>query len=123
MIQQAATTALVLGALVGLIVMSSAQAQPAADNNTVTVQDLYQKCRAAAVEKAFEQGVCAGYVGGVGDMLAYTGRCPAMIGATYGAMVQAFENWAPAHPRDWTKQQAEGVVAALFSAWSCGKSP
>jgi len=121
-----------IGLLVGPTVINSAQAPRPSENNFVTVQELYQECRTGATDAvnaetavsiAHNFGLCAGYIAGIGDMLAYTGRCPALNGATYGAMVQAFENWAPAHPQEWTKQQAEGVVAALSSAWSCGKSP
>lgn len=109
-----------IGTLVGLIVIGSAQAQRTADNNTVTVQDLYQECRATgAGAEAFKLGLCTGYIAGVGDM--YLASCRRVI--SYGAMVQAFENWAPAHPQDWSKPQAEGVMAALSSVWSCGKSP
>jgi hypothetical protein len=107
------------GVLVGLI-MSAAQAVPAAEDNIVTVQDLYQECRASdTVKDAFEHGLCTGYIAGVGDM--YLASCGHPI--TYGAMVQAFENWAPAHPQDWSKPQAAGVIAALSSVWPCGKSP
>jgi hypothetical protein len=107
-------------ALVGLILISSAQTQQAADNNIVTVQDLYQECRATGNAVASARNLlCAGYIAGVGDM--YLASCRQVI--PYGAMILAFMNWAPAHPQDWSKPQAEGVVAALSSVWPCGKSP
>jgi len=115
------------GALMGLIV-SAAQALPAGDSNFVTVQELYEECRATGVGSAdaaiaaARNALCGGYIAGVGDTLVHTGGCPALIGASYGAMVQAFKNWAPAHPQDWSKQQVEGVIAALSTVWSCGKS-
>jgi hypothetical protein len=106
------------GVLVGLIVLGSAQELRAADDHVVTVQELYQRCRAidaADVTRPYDVGLCDGYISGVGDM--YLTKCH--ITASYGAMAQSFMNWAPAHPQDWLKPQLYGVLAALSSVWLC----
>jgi len=41
------------------------------------------------------------------------------VGSTYGAEQQAFENWARAHPEEWTESSSVGVVVALRGTWPC----
>ena len=38
---------------------------------------------------------------------------------SYGAMVQAFVNWAEQNPRDWETNRIVGVMTALRANWPC----
>jgi hypothetical protein len=71
-----------------------------ADTPYRTVQDLYQMCKDS--EKDF---ICIGYISGVGDLMQAIGvehpdlQAFAMYGKpSYGAMEQAFKNWAEKTP-------------------------
>ena len=86
---------------------------------------------------------CLGYIKGIGDLmfangivrdhipttntmartyLGNTGGCTgdAAHGEPAGAaMIQAFANWAAAHPERWGDRAWTGVVKALAKAWPC----
>lgn len=40
----------------------------------------------------------------------------------YAARIQAFMNWARAHPEKWNLTDFEGVVLALRESWPCKNS-
>ncbi len=112
-----------------------------ADNISGTVQDLYQKCTNTSPKQLFDEASCMGYVAGIGDLLGYYGtvwsrhksnddelskarrvilRTAAICGnPTYGAMEQAFLNWAKNNPEKWNWSQAGGVASALRERWPC----
>ena len=71
-----------------------------------------------------QTALCTGYISGVGDMMAKYGKLQAagfsMCGSpSNGAMAQAFENWAKAHPEPWADPQILGVATALTVTWPC----
>jgi Rap1a immunity proteins len=92
-----------------------------------TVQGLYRQCKSQAadpLESKFQEALCATYIAGVGDTLQAQGAGGAKIFSicakpSYGAMVQAFVNWAEANPREWGKNRLFGVIAALSKNWPC----
>jgi hypothetical protein len=42
-------------------------------------------------------------------------------GATFGAMRQAFINWAEKNPREWGFSASNGAMLALQATWPCRK--
>jgi hypothetical protein len=103
-------------------------------NASDNVQKLLQECNADISSPDFFH--CAGYVGGVADMMFYNGllitkynanlntlshvaACPGNPYPTYGADIQAFRNWAQKHPEKWAEQTSVGVISALREAWPC----
>jgi hypothetical protein len=119
---------LVFGMLLALSILAPGAAR--ADN--FTVQDLLQMCNNP--EGSPHATYCLGYVGGLGDAMAGIGGALSSLtqrdanflkgvstcGATIrAAEVQAFKNWAQAHPEDWTKLAVEGVTVALRETWPC----
>lgn len=45
--------------------------------------------------------------------------CPGPESPTGAAMIQAFENWATAHPEDWANPSNVGAMLALRATWPC----
>ena len=45
--------------------------------------------------------------------------CPGPESPTGGAMIQAFENWAAAHPEEWNNPANVGAMLALRATWPC----
>jgi hypothetical protein len=88
-----------------------------------TVQGLYDLCKAR--EESSEFLSCVAYIAGASDTLRLLANSPEMIGfaicgdATYGAMVQAYKNWAEKHPEYWSKNRLSGLIVALSQAWPC----
>ena len=91
------------------------------------VQALYYMCKKTGTT---EYWICAGFVGGVADLMGLfpvgpRDREPALkafsmcASPSHGAMVQAFINWAETHPEQWDQPQVNGVVQALRSQWPC----
>jgi hypothetical protein len=105
--------------------ISSASAAPL----DMTVQGLYQQCKSEdvkTIDGQIDTVQCYSYISGVGDLLAAQGASGAKIMSicakstpSYGAMVQAFVNWAEAHPQEWGKNRLLGVVVALGRSWLC----
>jgi|CXWL01.1.fsa_nt_gi hypothetical protein len=70
---------------------------------------------------------CIGYISAVWDVLTVASaddiqvdRAFAVCGRVkYGAMVQAFVNWAEKHPERWEKPRSLGVALALGGLWPC----
>jgi hypothetical protein len=77
---------------------------------------------------------CAAYIAGVGGGMEANGialsrftprdanvlRIISACGVpTVGAGVQAFKNWAQAHPELWTLDSFTGVMKALQQTWPC----
>jgi hypothetical protein len=77
------------------------------------------------------------YAAGIGDVMSLAGQdllhssdrivreelvdlsmCP-NNGYTYGALKQAFVNWAEKHPEKWTEFADLGVIIALRETWPC----
>ena len=88
-----------------------------------SVQELYRMCQER--DGAVDAWRCTEYVAGVGDALDFSSGLPntklfAICGRpSYGAMVQAFKNWAVKHPEDWAKSRIYGVALALVQTWPC----
>lgn len=115
-------------ALISVTALSlfSATAAHSATTGNDTVQQLLNMC--TMPPSSWEGEFCVAYVMGVGDALLANG----MIGLnpepfrmcgkpSYGAMVQAFVNWAKENPREWTESRFGGVVLALAVTWPCNK--
>jgi len=77
---------------------------------------------------------CAAYISGVGGVIETNGialsrftprdanvlkTISACGDTTVGASVQAFKNWAQAHPELWTQDAPSGVMMALRQTWPC----
>jgi hypothetical protein len=92
-----------------------------------TVQDMYEACTAPPAST--DAAICTGYVSGVGDAMQFIGvkanqhselRDYAICEQpSYGAMVQAFKNWADKHPQQWGANKIVGVMLALQENWGC----
>jgi Rap1a immunity proteins len=97
-----------------------------------TTQDLLQDCRAE--NKSFCMGYLAGAAGILLDLHDHgtdtvptkqenvrlvVSACPA--GVTFGAMRQAFINWAEKHPKEWVFSASNGAKLALQETWPCRK--
>ena len=81
------------------------------------MQGLYRQCKSPD-----DVLLCEAYVAGVGDILKAYGAAGAKALSicgepSYGAMVQAFVNWADANPNEWGKDCLFGVVGALTNNW------
>jgi hypothetical protein len=95
-----------------------------------SIQGLVQNCRSVATARAGldpDANYCLGYISGIGDYmkgLGLSGNASMGIcgNVTYGASVQAFMNWANAHPERWTENRLVGVATALRQTWPCKKS-
>jgi hypothetical protein len=97
-------------------------AGPASGAGTKTVQDLINDCRSGV---NYEQAYCLGFIAGSvmlhnGDSVAVTlwAACSADE-PTFGAMRQAFLNWADKHPEDWNIGALAGVALAIKATWPC----
>jgi hypothetical protein len=83
-----------------------------------------------------DQMFCFGYISGVSAMMTMNGinlghnpelwselhgwaMCEADPASPLGAKVQAFKNYAAAHPEIWGQLMAAGVIQALNSVWPC----
>jgi hypothetical protein len=89
------------------------------------IQKLLEKCNAEG-EENYKQFYCIGYVAGIGDAMRLNGQSGlldqmSICGeeGTYGAMVQAFMNWAQKHPERWGEHSSVGVITALRESWPC----
>jgi Rap1a immunity proteins len=94
-----------------------------ADAPSDNVQELLGMCNA---EEDYKKISCLSYVSGIGDAMLLNGKidplgqmsiCAEKI--TYGAMEQAFKNWAQKHPERWGHLRYVGVIAALRESWPC----
>jgi hypothetical protein len=110
--------------LVALCFAVACQAAPAAADDAVPgidkiqdqVQGIYEVCQAP--RQSADWNLCVGYIEGAADQLAAVNlTCPG--GVAYFAMVQAFMNWAAAHPEKWTMPRGDGVFHALSETWPC----
>jgi hypothetical protein len=91
------------------------------------VQWLYESCK---MQDSDRHGICVGYIAGIGDLMHAFGnysqsqdvnvRAFSICGnASYGAMVQAFVDWAAANPQKWSENYLFGVAEALRVNWPC----
>jgi hypothetical protein len=103
------------------------------------VQQLYRQCKTPA--KDVERTFCVAFISGVAEQMIATGKlaakqreegnlandkdrallsflsaCPK---ASFGAMVQAFINWAERHPEEWSSPRQLGVMQVLRETWPC----
>ena len=99
----------------------------------LTVQSLYQFCESNEGSTAWI--TCASYVIGVSTMMESNGSLvrngldtsPGVLATSMCnsttisnlAVVQAFKNWAAAHPEQWTSPGSDGVIYALSGLWPC----
>ncbi|WP_366928994.1 Rap1a/Tai family immunity protein [Mesorhizobium sp.] len=106
---------------------------PASADDSRSVQTFLEACNAEdASPKAF---YCVGTIHGIVDTLTMNGvinnraqrKSPEFVrfsicppqGTTVGANVQAFKNWANAHPEQWSTPDLLGVLIALRETWPC----
>ena len=97
-----------------------------------TVGTILPACEQAAVRDLSSPlaSYCLGFVSGIGRMATY--NCYSdrtkfhpnpMLSATGqasdGARLQAFVNWARAHPENWDLDVASGVVISLQTTFPC----
>jgi hypothetical protein len=116
-----------LGILLALSILAPRASR--ADDKGVTVQQLLDMCNTPVGSP--EQAYCLGFVGGLSAVMLMNGqalrpRTPSAAALslcakdiTYGAEVQAFKNWAQAHPENWQMPDQAGVVLALRELWPC----
>lgn len=120
-------------AIILLLVACGAAAR--GDSPKPTVQMLLKACTSPA--GSGYMGFCNGMVKGVGDTLLLIasarkvmkdeqdGKLLARFAmctdapVSYGAMEQAFVNWAKAHPESWNQPMSVGLTAALNGTWPC----
>lgn len=92
------------------------------------VQSLYNACQKSSASQEF--ALCTGYISGVGEMLmllgGYKKNHPKEAGPfaicdapSFGAMGQAFIDWAERNPQERAREQISGVVLALTQKWPC----
>ena len=96
-------------------------------DSSQTVQALYQFCKSPDDRSRY--GLCLGFITGVGDTMQLIGvgveqqpdNAPFGICGkpSYGAMVQAFVNWAEQNPGESESNRIVGVISALRANWPC----
>jgi hypothetical protein len=96
-------------------------------DSSQTDQALYQLCKSP--ENSPPYGLCLGFISGVGDAMQLIGvgveREPETMPfaicekPSYGAMVQAFINWAEQNPGKWESNRIVGAMTALRANWPC----
>lgn len=103
-------------------------AETAAADEDQNVQELLRMCESAA---DLEYGICLGVLRGVSGVMAVNcdlfrrGMVERPLAAgefpnvSYGAMRQAFINWAQANPQSWSTRGETGVIWALELAFPC----
>jgi Rap1a immunity proteins len=115
-------------ALVILTISLLLQTSARADGD---VQKLVQEC--GANNPSYDLFYCLGRVGGISDVMGLNGiamrKQPSFEilqlsicsnrPPSYGARVQAFTNWARAHPERWGDQDFVGVIVAPRETWPC----
>jgi hypothetical protein len=98
------------------------------EKSPVTTQDLYRACQAP--QGRTDYGFCLGYIVAAGNLMALNSIqgpnkftiCPADRRPPSGeAMIQAFSNWAQAHPQEWSDDSLIGLTLALQATWPCPK--
>jgi len=99
-----------------------------------TTQDLLQDCRGRNGSSG--NSFCLGFMAGAAGILSdlhdqdtdtvptKQGNVRLVVsacteGVTYGAMKQAFVNWAEKHPREWQFSADNGAKLALQETWPC----
>lgn len=104
---------------------------PVARADEYTVENLLKRCEVGSSDYGYCEGlfVAASYVMGTNGgftalhliprdvtllSLCSNGHMP-----TIGAQIQAFKNWANAHPESWGITDVIGVGAALHQTWPC----
>jgi Rap1a immunity proteins len=114
--------------LVGAMLLIFSLVPTNAENPTHDVQELYTFCRASM--SSAEYGICLGYVSGVVDMLQLlhihkqshpedTNPFEICESPSYGAVVQAYMNWAQNNPKEWSHHRVVGLLAAIVENWPC----
>ena len=103
-----------------------------AEEQYITVQILLSLCDSPVGSAA--DMLCVGIVSGVADTMSFNGlalkslppqsaslirRLSICGNTTHGAEIQAFKNWAQAHPEQWTIRGSAGVILALAQIWPC----
>jgi len=101
-------------------------------DNFDTVQDVLPDCEAAAHSDFDDYGsfYCLGLAAGVGAVSSYNcysqadGDRPNPLlssdgEVTNGARIQAFVNWARAHPEHWSLDATTGMIVALNRTFPC----
>jgi hypothetical protein len=89
-----------------------------------SVQALLDMCKSSTA--SVQSAACVGYIAGIGDMMQMLGVDKEQDGTfaicakpSYGAMVQAYINWAEANPKEWGTNRLFGVMLALKQNWTC----
>lgn len=112
-----------------------------------SVQELVEECSrqstshdppSTILRANADQQFCFGYISGMAEMMGMNGviidhnpefwselhgyaMCPTPPSVPYGALVQAFKNYASAHREIWGNNKLVGVIEALTSVWPCRK--
>jgi hypothetical protein len=118
------------GAGASLVLSVMGLANPAGAESR-TVQQLFSECEAGMNNEGsvFNYGYCLGAVAGVSQVMAANcdgGKSEpslawlsASLPPSHGAGVQAFVNWAEAHPEQWGAYELTGVILAIRQTFPC----
>ena len=123
-----ATVSIVAFLWLFLSVPMRATAEEQSQEFNATVQGLLQQCKALSdpqTQNGYGALYCLGYVTGAADVLltlGLSGTAGICGKISYEAAVQAFVNWATAHPERWTNDRLLGVTVALRETWPCNNS-
>ena len=116
----------------GMLLAFSILAPGVARADDYSVQKFLEMCNEP--DGSPDKSLYLGYVSGVSDVMYVNGLAlrslrPSSAAAinlslcakdiTYGAALQAFKNWAQAHPENWQMDHEAGVVIALRELWPC----
>jgi hypothetical protein len=119
---------MVLRSLFAAAILAFGLTSASADD--LNIQALYEACKSQDLNSS-RYGLCLGYVAGIGDLMhafgAYSQKSQdenfiafSICGKpSYGAIVQAFVNWAEANPQRWSDDRLFGVAEALRATWPC----
>jgi hypothetical protein len=84
-----------------------------------TGNDLSNTCRHFTSQESstFDDGVCMGYIAGVGDSIGFCGG----ENVTYGQMIKVVLKYMNDHPEQLNQQSSSIIHRALFDAFPCQK--
>ena len=102
-----------------LLVLGSAVAQNDTHNSLKTGNDLLYECRnyTNRGSSTFGDGVCLGYIAGVGDSVEFCGG----DNITYGQIVRVVLKYMDDHPEQLNQDTITIVRRALLNAFPCSK--
>jgi hypothetical protein len=104
-------------ALFVVAILVAGEAAMSARATEPDVESLLSYC--TAPDASTEASLCLGYISGLADQLFNDGILCATPVPPYGAMQQAFVDWATRNPDIWTLPRYVGVKNALVATWAC----